>query len=383
MMGRLLCLNLRNCDIVEGNRTVSYGRDVFVKGGRFGDPASRAEVRDYSTELSGLNVLPGMIDCQVNGAGGVLFEDICDEAALLSFDRCLAKRGTTRWCGTFISAPENKIDRVLKVVEHCAQPTGLIGFHFDGPWLNPKYRGYHPIERLASSSPAHIGLIERASQIGKALVTLAPEVISEYDLTRLRRISNIRICVGRSDASAALIGDVIGTSLCALTNTANWMPSISAETAGPFGAMMRTKECWSSLICDGEHICRDTFAIIKRATYCEKAFIVSNQMSDDMAPFQSLSIGSETIVVDGKVIRTVDRELAGGTLSMIECIKVAVSQFSVPEDEAIRMGTEYPAQFLGVPDKHGMIALGRHADMVVADNQFDVRAVFRDGERLV
>jgi N-acetylglucosamine-6-phosphate deacetylase len=47
------------------------------------------------------------------------------------------------------------------------------------------------------------------------------------------------------------------------------------------------------------------------------------------------------------------------------------------------MGTEYPAQFLGVPDKHGMIALGRHADMVVADNQFDVRAVFRDGERLV
>lgn len=382
-MERLLCLNLRNCDIIEGNRTVSFGRDVFVRNGRFADPGSQAETRDYSSELSGMNVLPGTIDCQVNGAGGILFEDVNSEEELLLFDRCLAKKGTTRWCGTFISAPEHKINRVLNIIEQTTQPTGLIGFHFDGPWLNPKYRAYHPIERIVSSSPAHIDLMERASQIGRVLVTVAPESISECDLARIREIPKIRICVGHSDASSALIGDLIGTSLSGLTNTTNWMPSISAQVAGPFGAMMRAKECWSSLICDGEHICKDTFAVIKRAAFRERVFIVSNQISDETEPAQSLSIGSETIICDGGVFRTINQEPAGGMLSMIECMKVAVTQFSVPEDEAIRMGTEYPATFLGILEEYGVISQGRHADMVVVDNQFNVKAVFRDGERLV
>lgn len=146
---------------------------------------------------------------------------------------------------------------------------------------------------------------------------------------------------------------------------------------------MRTKECWSSLICDGEHICKDTFAVIKRASYRERAFIVSNQISNEATPSQALSIGSESIICDGRVFRTVNQEPACGILSMSECIKVAVTLSSVPEDEAIRMGTEYPATFLGVLDEYGAIALGRYADIVVADNQFDVKAVFRDGERLV
>ena len=78
--------------------------------------------------------------------------------------------------------PEHKINRVLNIIEQTTQPTGLIGFHFDGPWLNPKYRAYHPIERIVSSSPAHADLMERASQIGRVLVTVAPESISECDL---------------------------------------------------------------------------------------------------------------------------------------------------------------------------------------------------------
>ena len=89
-MQRLLCLNLRNCDIIEGNRTVSFGRDVFVRNGRLADPGSQAETRDYSSELSGMNVLPGIIDCQVNGAGGILFEDVNSEEELTLYDRCLA-----------------------------------------------------------------------------------------------------------------------------------------------------------------------------------------------------------------------------------------------------------------------------------------------------
>ncbi len=382
-MKESLCFKMSNSDIFEGDGSISYGRDVFVRNGRFDAPFSGAEVVDCCLEFSGLNVIPGAIDCQVNGAGGILFEDVTDESALLRLDRSLASKGTTRWCGTFISTPCEKIERVLKVVEECALPTGLIGMHFEGPWINPNYRGCHPSERIVSSSPAHVDLLDRATRVGMVIVTLAPEVIADCDLARIRRIPAVLICVGHSEATPELIDRKLGADLRGLTHVSNCMPSMSARSPGPFGSMMRSRGCWGSLIGDGEHVCRETFEIIKRSAYREKVFLVSDQMPLDAAIAGAMPFGSETIVFDGNVLRTARGRLAGGVQSIVDCMRIATSRFLVPADEAIRMGTEYPARFLGVAEQYGMIDVGRHADFIIADNQLDIRAVFRNGVRLV
>jgi N-acetylglucosamine-6-phosphate deacetylase len=381
--GKSRCLKLSACDIFECSQTVSYGRELLVRNGRFDSTSTAdADILDFSVEFSGLNVFPGPIDCQINGAGEILFEDLVSESQLLSLDLSLAARGTTRWCGTFASAPCNKIERTLRVIEHCTKPIGLVGIHFEGPWLNPNYKGFHPSDRILSSSPLHVDLIERATRFGKVITTIAPEVIAEADLARIRRIPGLLVCVGHSEAGPDLIEKRIGPSLRGLTHVCDCMPPITASASGPFGIMMRTNRCWSTLICNGQHVCKETFHIIKRSSNRERVFLVSDQMPTLMSRNGELPLFAEAMVSDPNVTHTIRKQTIGNTDSLVDCMRTAISGFSLPADEAIRMGTEYPAKFLGISDQYGTIEVGRHADFIVADNQLNVRAVFRDGVRV-
>jgi N-acetylglucosamine-6-phosphate deacetylase len=123
--------------------------------------------------------------------------------------------------------------------------------------------------------------------------------------------------------------------------------------------------------------------MLKRSSCRGKIFLVSDQMPVDAAVKGVLPFATEGIVFDGNALRSKEGRLAGSARSLVDCMRVAISRFSVPADEAIRMGTEYPARFLGVVEQYGMIDLGRYADFIIADNQLNIHAVFRNGMRLV
>ena len=359
------------------------GRALLLETGIIRDivPEDAIPAGARTTRLAGGTLAAGFIDLQVNGGGGVMFNDAPTAATIAAIGRAHRAFGTTGFLPTFISGPRADMVRAIEAVQEAldAERPGVLGIHFEGPHINLARRGAHDANEVAALGDDDIDLLASLGT-GCTLVTLAPECVELHSMGTLAA-RGVFIAAGHTEADAQTL-DWAAPSLTGVTHLFNAMSPLGHRELGAAGVALTRDHLACSIIADGAHVHWDVLRLAWRAKPTGKLFLVTDAMAPVGAPtLEEFGLGDERVrVVDG-CLRTGDGRLAGSLLDMGQAVRNCVAHAGIPLEEALAMAAAYPADFLGLTESRGRLAPGLRADLVWLDDDLRVRATWIDGKR--
>jgi len=365
---------LVNCELFDGERLLE-GHAVVIAGEVVEAivPAGRVtRERGEIVDIGGRLLAPGLVDLQVNGGGGVLFNDAPTAEALRTIANAHRQYGTTAFLPTLISDDTQVMRLGIAAVRTALAdgPAGIIGIHLEGPHLNPAYRGVHDATRfrpLDADAEALLGSLGT----GRTLVMLAPETVSGAAIGRLRD-RGVTVFGGHSAATYEQVGEALAAGLSGFTHLFNAMTPFASRAPGMVGAALEDEESWVSIIADGYHVHPATLRLAIRAKARGRMLLVSDAMPTVGAPGASFVLKGETIRAEGGRCVTPDGTLAGGDIALIDAVRNVAAFGGVDRLEALRMASRYPAEAIGLGATLGRIAPGYRANLVDLGPDFTV-----------
>ena len=330
-------------------------------------------------DLKGQLLLPGFIDVQVNGGGGVLFNDDPSPESIRAIGAAHRRFGTTGLLPTLISDDLDTIGRAIGAVQSAldAGMPGILGIHIEGPILNWRRRGVHDSKHLRLLDTSLVALLSGLNA-GRTVVTLAPEMTTPQVIAKLTA-AGILVSAGHSDASYDETTAAIAQGLRGFTHLFNAMARLEPRRPGIVGAALYDQNTWCGIIVDGHHVDPVMLKLALRCKRHDRFMLVTDAMP---------AVGSDepTFVLQGKTIRVIDGicrdengTLAGTALDMAAAVRNAVSLLGLDIAEAARMASEYPAEFLGLGHELGRIAPGYRANLVLLDHELKVQKTWIEG----
>jgi N-acetylglucosamine-6-phosphate deacetylase len=358
------------------------GKTLLLSGARIealADPQDPRCAGAASVDLEGQLLLPGFIDVQVNGGGGVLFNDDPTPEAVRAIGAAHRTFGTTGFMPTLISDDLDTIGRAIDAVQSAldASMPGVLGIHIEGPFLNWARRGVHDSKHLRVLDSSLLSLLCRLKS-GRTVLTLAPEMTTPDIIAKLAG-SGILVSAGHSDANFAQTMAAIAHGLRGFTHLFNAMARLEPRDPGIVGAALYDENTWCGIIVDGHHVDPVMLKLALRCKRHDRFMLVTDGMP-------TVGSADSTFVLQGRTIRVVDGicrdengTLAGTALDMAAAVRNAVSLLGLDIAEAARMASEYPAEFLGLGGELGRIAPGYRANLVLMDQEFKVRKTWIEG----
>lgn len=334
-----------------------------------------------SVDLGGGWLVPGFVDTQVNGGGGVLFNDSPDVASLARISAAHARFGTTALLPTLISAPRETIARALDAVDEAIASgvPGVIGIHVEGPFLNEARRGIHDAGQFRPLEDELIALLTRPRK-GKVMVTLAPEC-NAPDAVRALVEAGVIVSIGHSNASYEDVRLAIANGVRGVTHLFNAMSPFHHRHPGVVGAVLEDRSLWCGLIVDGAHAHPAAIRVALAARPADRFMLVTDAMPTVGSERKRFVLNGEEITVRDGVCVNAEGTLAGSDLDMATAIRNSVELGMAPH-VAFSMATHNPAEFLGLESSRGAIARGHHADLVWLDADFRTQATWIGGQRV-
>jgi len=342
-----------------------------------GPPPKEAEVVD----LAGRYLVPGFIDTQVNGGGDVLFNDEPTAGGLRRIAAAHRKFGTTGMLPTLISDDVDVMRRAIDATRDALaqEVPGVLGVHLEGPYLNAARKGVHDPSKFHTPDAAELDLVSSLGKDGVTLVTLAPE---RFEPATLRALAErgVVIAAGHTAATYEQLRDGFANGITGITHLFNAMTPMNSREPGAVGAALENPDAWCGLIVDGYHVHDATLRVAIAARPRGKMMLVTDAMPPVGGEREAFSLyGVEMICRDGQCT-TADGTLAGSALDMASAVRNTVQRLGLPLEEACRMASQYPAEFIGLGGELGRIAPGYRADLVVLDEALDVRGSWIAGK---
>src|SRR5271166_1437914 len=363
-------------------RGIVSGQTLLVSGGRIEAlvPGTDVRCRDATAvDLCGRLLVAGFIDVQVNGGGGVLFNDAPSLESIRAIGAAHRRFGTTGFLPTLISDDLDTIGRAIDAVQSAidAGVPGVLGIHIEGPFLNWRRRGVHDAKHLRLLDPSLLSLLCQL-RAGRTLLTLAPEITTPQMIAELVA-AGVLVSAGHSNASFAETTEAIAQGLRGFTHLFNAMAPLAPREPGIVGAALYDQDTWCGIIVDGHHVDPVMLRLALRCKRHERFMLVTDAMPPVGSTNSSFQLQGRTIsVVDG-VCRDENGTLAGTALDMATAMRNARSMLGLEVAEAARMASEYPAEFLGLGSELGVIAPGRRANLALLDDSLHVVGTWIDG----
>ena len=361
---------------------LTEGRCVLIEEGRIAAIAAPGEQRVKRArrhDLEGALLLPGFIDSQVNGGGGVLFNDDPSVEAIRAIGRAHRRFGTTGFLPTLISDDLEVVARAIAAVRAALESgvPGVLGIHIEGPFLNVERKGVHDPAKLRELDASAVGLLS-SLRAGRTLVTLAPEMTTP-ELIQGLVAAGVVVSAGHTNATYAQMSTALRHGLSGFTHLFNAMSQLTGREPGAVGAALEDRGSWCGIIVDGQHISPVVLRIALRCKPHDRFMLVTDAMPGVGTQATSFELQGRRILVSGDVCVDEEGRLAGSNIDMASCVRNAVRMLGVPLAEAARMASQWPAEFLGLGKELGRIAPGLRASLVAADDDLKVLDTWIDG----
>src|SRR5918994_749736 len=350
-------------DFVRGDVEVAGGRIVSV---------------GLAPKRGGGIAVPGFVDLQVNGYGGVEFAG-ADAASYHLAGESLLEGGVTAYQPTLITAPEATLVAALREVPPGEQDgPRILGIHLEGPFLAPNRLGVHP---AAARRDPDRELLERLLAAGPvAHVTLAPELPGALDLVDLLHQRGVVVSCGHTDATAAEADAAFERGVRTVTHLFNAMRPLGHRDPGIAGAALVRDDVIVQVILDGHHLADETAKVVWR-TAAGRVALVTDAIAATGNGDGNSRLGSVEIEVRNGVARRADGVLAGSVLTMIEAVR-SLHALGASLVDAIAAATSVPARVVREPGL-GVLRRGGDADVIVLDDRLEIRRVLRAGRERV
>ncbi|NGO51477.1 N-acetylglucosamine-6-phosphate deacetylase [Allomesorhizobium camelthorni] len=336
-------------------------------------------------EADGGLLAPGFVDVQVNGGGGVMFNDRPDAETIRTICRAHAPFGTTALLPTLITdTPEITAQAIAAGADAARQKIpGFLGLHLEGPHLSTARKGAHDPALIRPMTEADEAALAAARwQVPVLLTTVAPESVSNDRIASLAQ-SGVIVSLGHSDATYRTAAAAAEAGASMVTHLFNAMSQIGNREPGLVGAALDTGALSCGLIADGIHVDPATIGIALRAKQGSgKIFLVTDAMATIGTDMTSFTLNGRTIRRESGRLTLEDGTLAGADLDMISAVRFMHRTLGVELGEALRMAGLYPADSVGQSGRYGRLAPGARADIVHLSDALDVESVWNGGERV-
>lgn len=353
--------------------------DVAIVGGRVSAGGASAGTTTY--DASGLTVLPGLIDLQVNGVAGV--DLTLEPDRLWEVAAALPVHGVTAFVPTVItSAPEARTAALGAL--RAGPPAGWrgarpLGLHLEGPMLSAERKGAHPERWLRLPSAELVAGWSRAA--GVAVVTLAPELPGALDVVAALAERGVLVSVGHTAATADQVAAAVDRGARLVTHLGNAMPPLAAREPGPVGVALGDPRLCAGVIADGHHLGAATLAAYWRALGPQRFVAVTDCTAALGLPDGTTRLGDQHVEVRDGTVRLADGTLAGSAASLPQCLRVLRSATGCTLAEAVAACTSTPGGLVGA-DGHGRLDPGARGDLTLVDGDLTVVATIVGGEVL-
>ncbi|MGF1911754.1 N-acetylglucosamine-6-phosphate deacetylase [Vibrio kasasachensis] len=323
-------------------------------------------------------IAPGFIDIQVNGGGGVMFNNNITPQAIDTICQAHRTHGTAYLMPTLISSTPENVAKALIAAEQAVNEKipGVLGVHLEGPWLNKEKKGAHNAELFYSPTIDELNAFPWIVN-AKVLVTAAIEKVSEEALTWLKE-SDVIVSCGHSNATAEALTERKLSLTDGFTHLFNAMSPFEGREPGVVGTALNTDHAWCSVITDGIHVHPNSFLLAHKAKPQGKLIIITDAMA-------SLGSKNNRFELDGQMIEVIDNKLvnaegrlAGAHIGMADSVANVIS-WGIEEQEALKMASTYPANAIGIDDL-GLLKPGYRAAATILSPQYQSKAVLVDGQ---
>ncbi|MGL5001193.1 MAG: N-acetylglucosamine-6-phosphate deacetylase [Cetobacterium sp.] len=371
-----------NGKLFIGNKFYT-GKVLIIHGERIFDIVAEETLNSLYPEIEIIDaekgyITPGFIDLQLNGCGGVLFNDDISLETLEIMHRTNLKYGCTSFTPTLITTGDENIEKALNLLKSIENKGeyGVLGLHIEGPYISVQKKGIHNSKFIRKADEAMVDKIVAAGKDNVKIVTLAPENTDKKIISKLSN-AGINVAVGHSNATFEEVKEkeVFGITLA--THLYNAMTSFNHREPGVVGAIF-DGDIKAGVIADGFH-CH--YSAIKSAIKImgERLFLVTDAaapVGTDMEYFYFE--GNKVYYKDGKCFGE-DGTLGGSALTMDAGVRNLVKFCDITLEEAIRMATLYPAKAIKIDDEYGKISPGYFADIVILDKHLKLKKVIAKG----
>ena len=340
---------------------------------------------DYGTK----RIVPGFIDIHCHGAFEFDTND-ADDAGLRYWAEHIAGEGVTGFLPTTITQSKevltNAVANVANVMESNYEGAEILGIHFEGPYLDMKYKGAQPEQYIVKPTIEEFKHYQKAARGHIKLVTMATETDEDFALTRYLDENGVVVSIGHSAATyeQALMAYANGAS--SMTHVYNGMTPFNHRANGLVGAAYRFRTMYGEIICDACHstpAALNNYFMSKGPDY---AIMVSDALMAKGTPVGSKYLfgGNEIVIYpDGSAHLVEAGNLAGSTLQLNKGLKILVEDAMVPFNYALNSCTINPARCIHVDDRKGSIRAGKDADLVVLEDNYDVLQTYCRGEAML
>jgi N-acetylglucosamine-6-phosphate deacetylase len=332
-------------------------------------------------DLGGGILSPGLVDWQINGGGGVLFNANPTVEGVAAIAAAHRRAGVTAFLPTVVTdAPRVLTEALAAAREARARVPGALGIHVEGPFIDVKRKGVHPPQFIRPMRDEDANaLID--GQAGVMVVTLAPASVP-LDFVRLLAKAGIIVSLGHSDASAEEAQAVFDAGASAVTHLYNAMSQLASRAPGVVGATLADPRIICGLIADGEHAHALAYRVALAAKGPRGIALVSDAMPPAAGGPDVFELQGRRMTRVGNRLVAEDGTLAGAAITMRDALDYLVNALKVPLADALTMATLTPARLLRVDDRIGRLKPGWRADLVHLTDDLQVTEVWTGGRRL-
>lgn len=358
---------------------------VLIEGGRIA-AVLPAEARVEGAEvlrLRGGILAPGFVDLQINGGGGLMLNDRPDLPTVALMAAANAGLGATTILPTLITDTPEVTRRAVDAVADAVKDgvPGIGGLHLEGPHLSLARKGAHDPALIRPMGEADLGfLVEAAARLPRLLVTVAPESVTPEQIARLSA-AGVVVSLGHTDCNHDAARAAIAAGAHVATHLFNAMSQLGNREPGLVGTVLDDGRISAGLIADAVHVHPATIrAALAAKRGPGEIFLVTDAMAPAGTDLASFTLNGRTIRRENGRLTLADGTLAGADLDFPRALRVLRDEVGVPLVQALRMATLAPARVIGLEDRCGRIADGRHADMVHLSDGLELLAVWQGGE---
>ncbi len=354
--------------IFDGERWAE-GQSLIIENGVVQGRLAPEQVDSGSVRIDagGLMLVPGFVDLQVNGGGGVLLNNQPDIAGIRTICAAHARFGTTALLPTLMTDRVALLEEALAAGRSALEAgvPGYLGLHLEGPHLSVARKGTHDPDLIRPMEEADLArLVDAAGSFGLALITIAPENVTLSQVETLRG-AGYTVSLGHSEASHATAAAYAEKGASMVTHLFNAMSPLGHREPGMVGAGIGLSSLDCGLIADGFHVDPVAMTIALRAKQGPgRIFLVTDAMSTIGTDDQGFLLNGRQVYRRGGRLTLEDGTLAGADIDMLSCVRYVHEILGLPLEEALRMASAYPAKAIGAASK-GHLADGADADFLL------------------
>lgn len=348
-----------------------------------GEPDPEGVLEGETVDLEGAMLVPGLIDIHTHGRAGGDF-NTADTDMMVKMSRSYLESGVT---GVMPTLASDTFDGLCRSIERMGEAKKLgaenfVGVHLEGRYLNSSKRGAHAERLLSAPDSLELeALIIKMKAIGVCHVSAALELDNDGSFISAALKNGASLGLAHSNATYAQAVEAFERGAISLTHTYNAMSPFHHRDGGAVGAGLLGDDVYCELIVDGFHVAPEAVKLAYRLKKEKLVLITDSMEATGMEDGEYCIAGLPVTVKDGKA-RTHEGAIAGSTLTLIDGVKNLSDFAGIPFETALYCATAAPAKMLGIFDSVGSLEKGKTANMLVLNNELNVREVIFKGEKI-